>query len=323
MLILGVLVLLFALFVGYYTDWLWFKSVGFQNVFIKQLWMRGLLFVFFFLVSSATIGINGYLAYRFRPVFRAISLEQQSLDRYRLALDPFRRLLLIGFSCVVGFFFGAAALSQWRTALAWINRTTFDKVDPQFHMDISFYVFSLPWWRFLLDSAMILVFVTGLVAAAVHYLYGGISTHATEKFAPSARVHLSIIIGVFLLLKAASYWLNRYELVVTSNSLFTGAGYTDVNALLPAKTILTFVALICAVLFFANAVRGTWRLAILGLGLMALSAIVIGGIYPEIVQRIQVAPSQDTKEGPFISRNIQATRDAYGLVGCSVAGLCR
>ena len=90
-----------------------------------------------------------------------------------------------------------------------------------------------------------------------------------EASAPrrAARVQLSVLIGIFVLLKAVAYWLDRYELVIKPNSLFTGAGYTDVNALLPAKTILTFVALISAALFFVNVFRRTWRLAVLSLGL--------------------------------------------------------
>ena len=314
--ILVVLFIGFTIFASYYTDWLWYRSVGITSVYTTQLWMRLGLFVGFFLIAFATIVLNAYLAYRFRPIFRAISLEQQSLDRYRLALDPFRRILLIGFGVLVGFFFGAAAMSEWRTVLAWLNRTPFGQTDPQFHIDISFYVFSLPWWRFVLDTAMVLVILSGLVAAGVHYLYGGLSpSSSTEKTTRAARVQLSILIGLFVLLKAAAYWLDRYELVIQPNSLFTGAGYTDVEALIPAKTILTIVALICAALFFVNVFRRSWRLAVMSFGLLVLSAVAIGWIYPTVVQRIQVNPTQDVKEAPYIERNIQATRAAYQLDG--------
>ena len=113
--ILVVLFFGFTLFASYYTDWLWYRSVDITSVYTTQLWVRLALFAVFFLVAAAAIVANAYLAYRFRPIFRAISLEQQSLDRYRLALDPFRRILLIGFGVLVGFFFGAAAMSEWRT----------------------------------------------------------------------------------------------------------------------------------------------------------------------------------------------------------------
>ncbi|MEO8330157.1 MAG: UPF0182 family protein, partial [Candidatus Nanopelagicales bacterium] len=304
----------FALFVGYYTDWLWFREAGYEGVFTKQLWVRVSLFVVFFAVAFGVVALNGYLAYRFRPIFRAISLEQQSLDRYRLALDPFRRIVLIAFSALVGFFFGAAALAEWRTLLAWWYRTSFGVPDPEFGKDISFYVFSLPWWRFVLDSAMVLVVVSALLAAAVHYLYGGLRPQSQgERTIPAARIQLSLLIGIFVLLKAASYWLNRYELLQDSNDLFTGAGYTDINAVLPAKNILTVVALISAMLFFINIFRGTWRLAVLGFGLMVLSALAIGGIYPQVVQQIQVKPSENDKESLYIQRNIDSTKQAYGL----------
>lgn len=316
LLILGALLVAFAIFVGFYTDWLWYSNAGFSSVFTKTLAVRAVLFVFFFVLAAAVVVLNGYLAYRFRPIFRAISLDQQSLDRYRLAIDPFRRVLLIAFGVLVGFFFGAAASGEWRTVLGWLNRTSFGVTDPQFNVDVSFYVFTLPWLRFLVDTAMVLVVLSGLVAAGIHYLYGGITPQSPgERTTSAARIQLSVLIGTFVLLKAVSYWLDRYELVVTSNPLFTGAGYTDVNAVIPAKTILTGVALISAVLFFANTFRGTWRLAILSLGLMVLSALAIGGIYPLIVQRIQVAPTENTKESPFIERNIEATIEAYGLDG--------
>ncbi|HEX5016332.1 MAG TPA: UPF0182 family protein, partial [Actinomycetes bacterium] len=155
--ILVVLFIGFTLFASYYTDWLWYRSVDITSVYTTQLWTRLAMFVSFFALAFAAIVATAYLAYRFRPIFRAISLEQQSLDRYRLALDPFRRILLIAFGILVGFFFGAAAMSEWRTALGWLNRTSFGQTDPQFHMDISFYVFSLPWWRFLVDTGMVLV----------------------------------------------------------------------------------------------------------------------------------------------------------------------
>ena len=196
LLILGGLLIAFAIFVGFYTDWLWYSNAGFGSVFTKTLWVRGLLFVAFFVLAGSIVVLNGYLAYRFRPIFRAISLDQQSLDRYRLALDPFRRILIMAFGVLVGFFFGAAATAEWRTLLGWLNRTSFGVTDPQFNVDASFYVFTLPWLRFLVDSAMVLVVISGLVAAAVHYLYGGISPQTPgERTTSAARVQLSVLIG--------------------------------------------------------------------------------------------------------------------------------
>ena len=135
LLIVGSILIVFALFVGYYTDWLWYNDAGYGSVFTKQLWVRALLFVVFFVLAAGMVLANAYLAYRYRPIFRAISLEQQSLDRYRLALDPFRRILLFGFSGLVGFFFGAAALAEWTTFLGWLNRRSFGAVGSKINED--------------------------------------------------------------------------------------------------------------------------------------------------------------------------------------------
>ena len=162
--------------------------------------------------------------------------------------------------------------------------------------------------------------VVGLIAAAVtHYLYGGLRLQPFlgERATPAARVHLSVLLGAFVLLKAIAYWLDRYGLAVSEHRInktgFTGLTYTDVNAVLQGRTILAIISLICAALFFANIVRRTWLLPGIGVGLLLLSALLIGGIYPALVQRFTVAPSQAEKEQPYIKRNIEATRDAYGI----------
>ncbi len=157
--------------------------------------------------------------------------------------------------------------------------------------------------------------IIGLMAAAVtHYLYGGIRLSASsDRISGAAQVHISVLLGVFVLAKAGDYWLDRFDLVTGSGSLFTGMGYTDDNAVLPAKEILTGIALICAVLFFLNIWRRTWMLPSLGIALFALSAILLGLIVPGVVQQFQVSPNVPDKEGPYIAENIAATRAAFDL----------
>ncbi|MFZ0325207.1 MAG: UPF0182 family protein [Actinomycetes bacterium] len=313
--VMAVLVVTYLLFVSFYTDWLWFKEVGFTSVFTKVLLARAGLFAVFFSVMFFAVVLNGYLAYRYRPPFRSISLEQQSLDRYRVAIDPFRRTLLVGIGAMFGFFLGVSALAEWRPLLAWLNRTSFGVVDPQFGLDVSFFTFTLPWLRFVLGAVMWIVAISTLMAALVHYLYGGFRLQTPgEKTTPAARAHLSILIGLFVLLKAGAYFLDRFELLVSNfNPDLTGAGYTQIKAVLPAKNILMVIALICAVLFFANVFRRTWSLAVLALGLLVVSAFIIGGVYPALVQRFTVAPSAVQKQQPYIERNITSTRKAYQL----------
>ncbi len=195
----------------------------------------------------------------------------------------------------------------------------FGEKDVQFGKDISYFAFDLPWYRFVLGFAFATVVVSLVAAAVTHYLYGGLRLQAFlgERATPAARVHLSVLLGVFVLLKAVAYWLDRYGLAVGEHQInrtdFTGLTYTDVNAVLQGRTILAIISLICAVLFFANIVRRTWILPGIGVGLLLLSALLIGGIYPALVQRFTVAPTQAEKEAKYISRNIAATRDAYGI----------
>ena len=315
--VVGLLVVLFLLFVSFYTDWLWYSEVGFTSVFTKQLLTRVGLFAAFFALMFGAVVVNGYLAYRLRPPFRTISLEQQSLDRYRVAIEPFKRTLLIALGSVLGFFVGLSAVSEWRTFLGWMNRTSFGVVEPQFGLDLSFFTFTLPWLRFVLAAVMWVVAISTAVAALVHYLYGGFRLQTQgEKTTPAARAHLSILIGLFVLLKAGAYFLDRFELLLSNfNPDLTGAGYTEINAVLPAKNILMVIAVICSVLFFANVFRHTWSLAVMSLGLLVVSAFIIGGVYPALIQRFTVAPSAVQKQQPYIEKNIASTRSAYQLDG--------
>ncbi|MFD5565417.1 UPF0182 family membrane protein [Kitasatospora griseola] len=322
--VLAVLFLLFVMFAGLWTDWLWFRSVKYSSVFTSQLGVKIGLFAVFGLLMALVVGFNLWLAYRLRPPLAAMSVEQQSLDRYRMGVAPFRKWLVIGLSLLVGLAAGAAASGQWRTWMLWINGTPFGQKDSQFHLDVSFYAFELPWYEFLLGFAFSAVIVSLLAATAVHYLYGGLRLQGPGRRASAgAQGHLAVLLGVFVLLKAVAYWLDRYALAVKSESYkgvggWTGLRYVDANAFLPAKTILFFVAIICAVLFFLTPVRRTWAPALIGFGLMALSAVLVGGLYPAIVQQFQVKPNEQAKETPYIQKNIDATRQAYGIADVQV-----
>ncbi|NEB76056.1 COG1615 family transporter [Streptomyces sp. SID14478] len=317
--VLAVLGMAFVMFAGFWTDWLWYRSVKYSSVFTTTLWTKiGLFFVFGLLMALA-VGVNIWLAHRLRPPLSAMSMEQQSLDRYRMGIAPFKKWLLLAITALVGLIAGASAASQWRTWLMFVNGVPFHQKDPQFHMDVSFYAFDLPWYRFLLGFGFAAA-VIGLVAAALtHYLYGGLRiTSPGARATAAATGHLSVMLGVFVTLKAVAYWLDRYGLAVKSSDFkatdnWTGLRYVDANAYLPAKTILFCIAAICAVLFFATLWRRTWQLPVIGFGLMVLSAILIGGLYPAIVQKFQVQPNEQSKEAPYIEKNIEATRKAYGI----------
>ncbi|HEU4568062.1 MAG TPA: UPF0182 family protein, partial [Marmoricola sp.] len=314
--VLVALLIAFSIFTSFWTDKLWFDSLGdnYPSVFGKLIRTRILLFVFFCLLMAAIIGVNLAVAFRLRPLFRPNSAEQAGLDRYREVITPIRRILLVAVSLVVGLFAGASGAGQWRNFLLWRNAQPFGRADPYFHRDLGFYVFDLPWLHYLVDFGMTAVVLALVGAAIVHYLYGGIRLQSPgDKLTGAAQVQVSVLLGLFVLLKAADYYLDRFDLTSQSGSLITGMTYTRDHAVLPSKNILMAIAVICALLFFANVFRRTWLLPGVGLALFILSAILLGMIWPAIVQRFQVHPDEPDKEAPFIANNIAATRRAFDL----------
>jgi len=310
------LLLVLGVLTGVYSDLLWFRSVDYASVFATRLRTQLLLFVLFGLLLAVVVGANLAIAYRLRPPFRPLSLEQQNLERYRVAVEPYLTPLLLGISGVLGVLGGLSAAGRWRTWLLWRNAVPFGQRDAQFHRDISYFAFTYPFQRFILGFLFFALILSLLAAAVVHYLFGGLRLQSPgDRVSPAAQAHLSVLLGLFVLLKAVAYYLDRFGLAFSSRGVVTGPSYTDVNAVLPAKTILIFVAVICAGLFFVTLFSNRWLWPAAGLGLMALLAVLIGGLYPFIVQRLQVAPSEANKEAPYIARNIQATRQAYSLTG--------
>jgi len=299
---------------GFYVDWLWFNSVGFTDVWTTVLTTKVALFVIAGLLTSLIISLNIYLAFRRRPFYVPTSVEADNLERYRATIDPIRKLVFAGIVLILFYFGGTSATNLWTSWLLFRNSTEFGVKDPQFGLDISFFAFRLPFWQTLIGWGISTLILATLASAAVHYLYGGIRPQVPqERTTVAARVQLSVLLGLIVLLKAVAYWFDRYALALKESRLITGLTYTDVNATLPAKSILAAIAVICSLLFFANIVRKSWLLPAAGTALMVGASVLIAGVYPGAVQQFQVKPSESSKEAPFIQRNIDATRDAYGI----------
>jgi uncharacterized membrane protein (UPF0182 family) len=304
---------------GVYVDWLWFKSVGFTGVWTTVLTTKIALFIIAGLVTSLIISTNIFLAYRRRPFDVSMAMESDNLERYRSTIDPIRRLFFAGISVVLFYFGGTTGVQLWSSWLLFKNSTDFGVKDPQFGMDISFFAFRLPFLQTLIGWAISTLILATLASVAVHYIYGGIRPQLrSERTSVAARVQLSVLLGLIVLMKAVAYWFDRYALALKESRLITGLTYTDVNATLPAKSILAAIAVICSLLFFANIVRKSWLLPAAGTALMVGASVLIAGVYPGAVQQFQVKPSESSKEAPFIQRNIDSTRTAYGLTDVEV-----
>jgi uncharacterized protein len=320
-LVIGAIVVLLVLFTAIgtltnvYVDYLWYDSTRYTEVFWTEVQTRALLFAVGGVGTGGLVSLAIYLAYRHRPTFRPMSLEQQNLERYRQSLEPRRTLVLTVVGVLVGLFAGFAAQGNWQTWLEFRNGQPFGQVDPQFGKDISFFVFDYPFIRLVLGFAFWIVILALLGSLLTNYVFGGLRLQTPgQKLTPAARVQISVLLGVFVALKAVAYWMDRYGTVYsTRGDVFTGASYTDVNALLVPKTILMIVAAVCAAAFFANIFFRNFLLPAAALVLLLISSLVIGVAYPAIVQQFVVKPSANQKEAPYIKRAISSTLNAYDL----------
>jgi uncharacterized membrane protein (UPF0182 family) len=310
---LAVLLFLGSIFTSVWTDRLWFKSIDYSAVFRTVLFTRVSLFLVLGLLFGAFVVANVYLAWRFRPESVPMRRDDPAF-RYRQTLTPILRPVLIVLGLVLTAFAGSVAASHWDTYQMWSNGSAFGIKDPQFHKDVGFYVFDYPWIRFLTSFSFAMIVITVLAVVFISYVYGGIRLAGRgPRFTRATQVHLSVLLGLGVLLRALSYYLDRFGLAVGSSSLFDGIGYTDAHARIPARNILIGVAIVCALLLFAAAIIRSWVLPAISLGLLLLTSILIGGIWPFVMQSFQVKPSEPDKEGPYIARNIQATRQAYDV----------
>ena len=311
--VLAVLIILFFIFASLYSDWLWFQQIGYLKVLTTQWYAQITLFFVGFFAMAVPVYISIDVAFRFRPVYAKLNSQ---LDRYQQVVEPLRRLAIYGIPAILGIFGGASSASRWQTVLEYFNRTSFGVKDPQFHFDVSFYVFELPFWRGVVAFASAVIIIAVLAALATSYLYGAIRLNGRElRISRTARIQIATSVGLYIAVQAVSVWLDQYATVTSPSAGFlqTGAGYTEVNASIPAREILAVVAALVAILFFVTAVIGRWRLPLVGTGLLLVSAILIGAIYPAIVERFTAIPSAQTLEAPYIQRNIDATRAAYGV----------
>ena len=311
--VIAVLVVGFFVFASLYADWLWFDQLGFSSVLWTQWSARVIMFVVGFLAMAVPVFAAIQLAYRLRPVYARLSSQ---LDHYQEVVEPLRRLAMWGIPVFFGLFAGFAASAQWETVWLWMNRVDTGTLDPQFGLDVGFYLFSLPFLSAVLGFASAVLLVCLGVTVLVTYLYGSVRIGQRElRISKAARIQLAVLAGLYVLVQAASLWIDQYKTLTQQGDRITGASYVDVHAVIPGLTILSIAAVIVAVLFFVTAVIGRWRFPLIGTGLLIVSSLVVGIAYPWILFNIQVRPNQETLESPFYQRNIDATKAAYGIDG--------
>jgi uncharacterized membrane protein (UPF0182 family) len=299
---------------GFYTDYLWFDSLDFAGVFTGVLSTKVGLGAVFSLLFFAVLWVNLFIADRLAPRFRPAGPEEEVVERYHELVGNRTGLVRTVLAALFAFVAGAGVSSRWEDWILFTNARDFGFDDPLFNTDVGFYVFQLPFLTFLVDWGFASLVIIAIVTAVAHYLNGGIRFQgAAQRVTTQVKAHLSVLFGLLALLRAASYWLQRYELTLSTRGTVDGATYTDVNAQLPALNLLILISLAAFVLFIINIKRRGWILPALAVGTWALAAVVVGGIYPAFVQRFQVVPAESSQESQYIADNIAATQFALGL----------
>ncbi|MBI2844213.1 MAG: UPF0182 family protein [Armatimonadetes bacterium] len=297
-----------------YTDWLWFDDLGYTSIFSKMIWARislGLsLGALFFVIVYTNLLIARRLAPP--PTRRYAGIEEELRARIGAIAEKGLGLLLFGGSLFVAFLVGVEAATHWDEWFKFANATSFGVADPQFGIDIGFYVFRLPFWNYLYGWLFFTLFAATVATAILHYADEGIDFFGNvPRFAPGVKAHLAILLALLFFLKAAGYKLMMFGLVTSPGEIFYGAGYTDIAARLPGLWILLFVAAIGGAAVLANIYRpGIWYAAGAVAGLIVVS-FVVGAIYPAVLEQFIVKPNEFQKQRRYITRGIEYTRRAY------------
>ena len=295
-----------------WTEVAWYRELGFGQVWRAEWSAKAGLFVVAGVLAFAAVWASLMIARRARP---RVSVVQHSVfESYREQIRPIERGATVVIPLFASVISGFIVASNWRTVLAWRYHVPFGTVDAQFHHDLSFYVFTLPALTLLLDFALAILIVCLAFSAFVHLLFGAITTGGRTFAATGvARVQLAVLGSAVMIVIAVKIWVSRFSLVTKMGGTFDGANYADVNAVMPARGILAGIGLLVAALFLVVIFRSDWRIPIVGVVLMIVSWLVVGGVYPAIVQKFQVEPNAQELEAPFIQKNIDATQLAYGL----------
>jgi len=307
---------------GFWTDYLWFDALGHENVFVSVFGAQVVLVVLFTLLFFGLLYGNLTVADRLAPPIRPPGPEEDLLRGYHLVVGHRRglvRLVLSGLFAVIA---GLGVSGRWQEWLLFTNAVDFDITDAQFGRDLGFYVFRLPFMSFVIGWLFASLIIVLVLTTIFHYINGGIRLQSVgERVQPQVKAHLSVLLGLVALVRAGDYWLARFELTTSDRGAVTGASYTDVKAQLPATNLLILISLFAVVLLLVNIRRRGWVLPTLAVGLWAFVALVMGSIYPAVIQSLRVEPAESEKEEPYIARNIEATRAAFGLNEITVVQL--
>lgn len=307
--IVVILAIWFALTSGisFYIDSLWFRSVGYPEVFNKTLWSKFTFWLAGFGSALAVLGLNFWLASR--RSFGTYWIREDLIEVARKGSDALFWIIIF----VVSAFVGLVVQSRWFDFLQFQNQLSSGVNDPIFQKDLSFYFFSLPIWNFLMHLGLTLIFLSFAISAVSYVIHGHLGYFRRLQLTPSARIHLLVLMGMGLFIFALRFWLLRFDLLYSRRGFIFGAGYTDLNAQLYAYWILAAISALTALFFLASIVTRTLTPVAVSAVLFVVAYLLVNGAYPALVQTFIVKPNELEMEAPYIQHNIRFTSQAYGL----------
>ncbi len=300
-----------------YTDWLWYKSLGYERLFVRGWLYRAGVGGVFGLIATVFLAINVYLARKLSPNSRFISPNaqlEQFISTTRKYFDTYFTLAAYTASVGMGVIAGVSMGASWEPWLRYFFAVPTGTMDPLFDRDISFYLFTLPVVEIVLGYAFLLIVVAAGLAAFIHLVRGTFNlTQGLRAVYPRGAAHLAVLAGLLMVVVSLNWWVAAHNLLYSPRGAVFGAGYTDVKVLLPAYRFLLYVGLFTAVLIVVGGALRRWTLPLAGLAVIGLTAVIGTAILPTIVQQYRVSPNEIAREKPYIARNIKHTREAFGL----------
>ncbi len=317
LIVLGVLFLLVVVFgravARFYVDFLWHDGLGRADVFWGVIRAKATLFAVFLAVFTALAGINLLIADKLAPS-RFPANVHPYVERFHELFGHRLRLVRYLVAGLLAVMVALPTTSQWQSWLLFRNSRSFGLSDAQFGADVGFYVFELPFLGFVLDWLFIAMVLVLMITLLAHVLNGGVVfASPMPSVRPATKGHIAVLLAVLAALKAADYWVTRYETTNERRGFVQGATYAVVNAQLPALMLLSLIALLTAGLYLYTLRRGSWRLPLIASALWFVVLVAGGLIYPALVQSLVVNPNQQSREAPYIRRNVEATREAMGI----------
>ncbi|RZM98405.1 hypothetical protein CWO91_37175 [Bradyrhizobium genosp. SA-3] len=313
--------ILLALVGDFLVDWMWFSSIGYEQVFWTTIGAKAAVFLVVFAATAAILWANARLALglagrrtrlpaAFDPRLVAAAALPDPLEFLRERLRW--RSMIAASSGLVALLVGWGEAGNWSTFLRFIYQVPYGTNDPLYDKDIGFYLFSLPVFVAIKNWALLTLVMSALLAGLIYWVHGDIEDRA-QRVSPAAISHGSALLGLFFGVKAWSYSLDRYLLLYGDNGVVVGASFTDVNVELPVLWLLIALSIVAAVAACANLWVRTYRLPTAAIVLLFGGAFLLSGIIPAVFQRFYVGPNELAWERPYMERNIALTREAYNL----------